>query len=193
MQHAIVTRLTEAEYLRGEEDGVIRHEYVAGQIFAMAGGSKAHNIISGNIFANLRDHLRGSPCRTYIADMKVQIEHAEGASYYYPDVVVSCAPLDTAHDAPANYLIAPILIVEVLSPGTESTDRREKMLAYARLASLREYLLVDSQIRRVEIYRKNMHGGWEVDIPAPEELVQLESVAIKLNFAEIYEESGIEL
>lgn len=134
MQHAKLNYLSEADYLRGEQDGTLWHEYVAGQVFAMAGASKSYNAISLNIAGRIRSHLRGSPCRTYMADMKVRIEHADGVSHYYPDVAVTCSQQDNNPSAPAHYLIEPSLIVEVLSPGTEAIDRREKLLAYAPLA-----------------------------------------------------------
>jgi Uma2 family endonuclease len=191
MQHARLSYLSEAEYLQGEEGTDVRHEYVAGQTFAMAGASKAHNAISLNLVGQIRSHLRGSPCRTYMADMKVRVEHADGVSHYYPDVVVTCSPQDTRPDAPTHYLLDPILVVEVLSAATESTDRREKMLAYGRLRGLKEYLLVDSQRQCVEIYRKNESGGWDVDIPAADETVNLSSINLELGFADIYEDSGV--
>ncbi len=191
MQHARLSYLSEAEYLQGEEGADIRHEYVAGQTFAMAGASKAYNAVSGNLFASLRSHMRGMPCRAYMADMKVRVEHADGVSHYYPDVVVTCSPRDTQPEAPANHLLDPILIVEVLSAATETTDRREKMLAYGKLRGLKEYLLVDSQRQSVEIYRKNESGGWDVDIPAADETVNLSSINLELGFAGIYEDSGV--
>ncbi|MFN3715830.1 MAG: Uma2 family endonuclease [Thiobacillus sp.] len=133
MKHALITQPSESDYLEGESVSAIRHEYVAGEVFAMAGGSKAHNTISGNVFALLRAALRGSDCQTFIADMRVRI--ATQSSYYYPDVTVTCAPGDLAADAPNDYIASPCLIVGVLSPTTEAIDRREKMLAYRQIGS----------------------------------------------------------
>lgn len=98
MHHATVLPVSEADYLAGEPLSEVRHEYVAGHIYAMAGAGKAHNTIALNIATRLRNHLRGTPCRSYIADMKVKVERA--SAFYYPDVVVTCSDRDTAADAP---------------------------------------------------------------------------------------------
>lgn len=186
MHHATVLPVTEADYLAAEPLSEIRHEYVAGQVYAMAGAGKAHNTIAGNLFSRLRNHLRGTPCRSYIADMKVKVEQA--CAYYYPAVVATCSARDTAPDAPKDYLTAPALIIKVLSGSTETIDRREKMRAYGTLESLREYVLVASATRQVEIYRKLSGGGWEQWILSPGEPVRLDSVNLDLTFEDIYED-----
>ena len=186
MQHATVALLTEADYLAGEPYSAIRHEYVDGYIYAMTGASKGHNTIVLNIATRLHAHLRGSPCRAYVADMRVRVETAR--AYYYPDVVVTCAGPDTAADAPSHYLTAPVLIAEILSETTETLDRREKMRAYAQLDSLREYLLVDSRSARAELYRTRPDGGWEQWIAAPGETLRLDSVGLDLAVADLYED-----
>jgi Uma2 family endonuclease len=190
MKHALITQLSEADYLAGEGASAIRHEYVAGEVFAMAGGSKAHNTISGNVFSLLRAALRGSGCQTFIADMRVRI--ATQSSYYYPDVVVTCAPGDLAADSPKDHIASPGLIVEVLSPTTEAIDRREKMLAYRQIESLREYVLVDQEQRWVEVYRRT-ESGWVADMYSPEDTVALNPSGAALDFhmAELYEGSGV--
>jgi Uma2 family endonuclease len=190
MQHAKLVPWSEAEYLRAEREAALRHEYVAGRIFAMAGGSKAHNTIAGNVFASLRAHLRGRPCRAFIADMKVRLESSR--SYYYPDVVATCHPKDTSPDGPVDYLTEPSLIIEVLSPSTETIDRREKLLAYAQLPAPLEYVLIDSAKRDVEIYRKDADGALVQEIPAQDETVNLDSVSLRLTFEAIYEDSGVD-
>lgn len=189
MKHATVPLLAEADYLSGEALSPIRHEYVAGVAYAMAGASKAHNIIALNIASRIRQHLRGSPCRSFIADMKVRV--GLGNAYYYPDVVVTCSGLDTAPDAPKDYLAAPALIVEVLSESTENIDRREKMQAYALLDSLQEYLLVDSRSRQAELYRKLPNGGWEQWIATPGDSLTLDSLGLELAVNEIYEDADL--
>ena len=188
MKHAIVPQLSQQEYLETERASQVRHEYVAGEIFAMAGGSKAHNIISGNVFALLRSKLRDSGCQTFIADMKVRI--ATQASYYYPDVAITCAPDDLASDSPKDYIESPVLLVEVLSPTTEAIDRREKMLAYRHIASLREYVLIDQERRWVEVYRRN-EAGWSADIFAPDDEITLESADMQISMDDLYEGSGV--
>jgi Uma2 family endonuclease len=181
--------LDEASYLEAERAAAVKHEYVAGAVFAMAGASKTHGLLAGNAFFALRAHLRGGPCRTWVADMKVRI--AAASAYYYPDVVVSCDARDLAADAPQDYLEAPRLIVEVLSPATETIDRREKLIAYRRLDSLQEYVLIDQGRRWVEVYRR-MAGGWSQDIYSGEEVVALASVGLMLPMGELYADSGVE-
>ena len=119
-----------------ERDSPVRHEYVGGMVHAMTGASRRHNRISLNIARKLADAAEGTPCRVYISDMKVLTPDDLG---YYPDVMVACgsAPED-------EYLETdPCLIVEVLSPNTESKDRREKLVAYMKIPSLRTYLILD--------------------------------------------------
>jgi Uma2 family endonuclease len=198
MKHAVMTQLSEADYLDGEGASPIRHEYVAGEVFAMAGASKAHNIISGNVFVLLRAALRGSGCQTFMADMRVRI--AAQSSYYYPDVVVTCAPGDLASDAPKDHIESPGLIVEVLSPGTEAIDRREKMLAYRHIESLREYVLIDQERRWVEVYRR-AGSGWVADLYSPGDTITLnpgtlnpatlDTANLNVSMDDVYEGSGI--
>lgn len=180
--------LSEAEYLAGEQLPGPRHEYVAGEIFAMAGASKRHGTISGNLFAALRSHLRGTPCRSWMADMKVQVSAAN--AYYYPDVVASCSEADRAPDSPSDFLLAPMLIVEVLSPSTASTDRREKLLNYRKLPSLQEYLLVDQERQWIELYRRDV-DGWLHQTATASESIHLQSVDLTLTAAEVYEDADV--
>lgn len=189
MKHAIVSNLDEADYLAGETRSDIRHEYVDGHVYAMAGASKTHNIIAGNIFSRLRQHLRGSPCRAFVADMKVKIEASR--AYYYPDVVVTCSEEDTTDTAPRDVLTAPSLIVEVLSESTENTDRREKMRAYGLLDSLEEYLLVDSRKALAELFRKRAEGGWEHWVMTPGDTLNLASVGLDIAVVDLYEDAGL--
>lgn len=143
----------------------------------MAGGSKAHNIISLNIATLLRSKLRGSGCQTLMADMRVRI--AAQSSYYYPDVAITCAPADLAADSPTDFIASPCLIVEVLLPTTEAIDRREKMLAYRQIESLREYVPIDQDQRWVEVYRRT-ESGWMADMYSPEDTVTLNPGAATL-------------
>lgn len=142
------------EYLQGEPASDIRHEYVAGQVFAMAGAGENHNRIAGNVFFHLRAAARGKPCGVFISDMKVRVKQQD--AYYYPDVLVACDPLDTE----ALYKESPCLIAEVLSPATETIDRREKLHAYRTLPSLRYYLLVAQEQRRIECYFRDDGERW---------------------------------
>jgi len=139
------------DYLEGEKDGETRHEYVAGQVYAMTGASRHHGLITGALFAALRPEARARECQLFTNEMKVHVHHAGDDAFYYPDLVLTCDPDDRAD----YYIQHPCLIVEVLSETTERIDRREKLFAYtAGLPSLREYLLVAQDRRQVDLYRR---------------------------------------
>lgn len=125
------TYLSAKQYLQKEETSDIKHEYIDGQIYAMAGASDRQVTIAGNLFALLRSHVRGSGCRVYISDMKVRIESLN--RFYYPDILVTCDERD--RETPA-YKQFPKLIVEVLSDSTEAFDRGDKFADYQQIESL---------------------------------------------------------
>ncbi len=176
--------ITVEEYLKLEQDAEIRHEYVAGQIYAMAGASEAHNLIVGNIFALLRPHLRGSSCRTFVSDMKVKVKMQQADIFYYPDLLVTCDPNDNKKYFKTN----PSLIVEVLSDSTQTTDRREKRINYQTLESLQEYVLVSQDEIKVEIYRRDKNNNWTVETLGKDNDLSLNSVGLTLTMADIYED-----
>lgn len=188
MGEAQLSIISEADYLAGEDLPGPRHEYLRGAIYAMSGASKAHGIIAGNVFVHLRSHLRGSPCRTWMADMKVQVSTA--GAYYYPDIVVTCSAADLAADAPKNYLQAPQIIVEVLSTSTEKVDRREKWLNYRQLPSLQEYILIDQDRQWVEVFRR-ADNGWLHEISTPGEMLTLRSIDLSISLNEVYEDAAV--
>jgi len=132
--------ISEEEYLHLEARSPVRHEYVSGEVFAMTGGTLRHNAIAVNLVAALRAHLRNTPCRVFINDVSVRV--AKANAYYYPDLLVSCGREAQALDLESGEVEDAALIIEVLSEGTEATDRREKLLAYRTLASLSEYALI---------------------------------------------------
>ncbi len=182
MSNPMLSRLSEQDYLHGELSSDIRHEYVDGEAYAMAGAGEAHNLIAGNIFAKLRDFARGGPCRVFISDMKLHVQTWK--AYYYPDIMVTCDPSDSH----SHFKERPSLVVEVLSPSTESTDRREKMLAYRTLPSLREYVLVATDKQHVEHYHRDEHDEWRLASVSQAEPLLLESVGASLTLEEIYED-----
>jgi Uma2 family endonuclease len=179
--------LTEQEYLESEPRSPVKREYVAGRVFAMVGVSRTHNLAAGNIYARLKTHLAGGPCRVFIADIRVRVQRAQ--AYYYPDVVVTCDAADTDE----YQVTRPILIVEVLSPATEGIDRREKLLAYQTLDSLKEYVLVSQDRRRVEVVRRGEDLAWwqeTADAEGDTAGIRLESVGLSLTLGQIYEGIG---
>ena len=184
------TPLSEDEYLRLEVQSPVRHEYVNGEIFAMTGATLRHAAIAGNIFAALRTHLRNTPCRAFINDVRVRVKRQN--AFYYPDLVVSCGPHMQALDAKTSTIEDPVLIVEVLSVTTEGTDRREKLLAYRTLSSLQEYVLVSQEQAHVEIHRRRGDVGWERIEYSGIEPVQFVSVELTVDMRDIYEGVALE-
>ena len=182
MEAVKIPHYSVAEYLAFERDGEARHEYFKGEIVAMTGASAAHNVIAGNLFAALHGHLRNSPCRVFMSDMKLRVEAAD--CFFYPDLMVCCG--DTPADQQRYYFDDARLVVEVLSDSTESRDREFKRLAYQHLPDLREYLLVRQDSPSVTLYRR-LTDGWERRIHGRGETVQLASIDLDLPVAAIYE------
>lgn len=169
--------LSEQEYLAGEQQSTIKHEFVAGEVFAMVGASSAHNWISLNIASALRTHLKGKPCRPYINDMKVKVAE----NFYYPDVVVDCS--DISNDA--YFVETPILIVEVLSASTRNYDKTFKLQEYQKIPTLQEYVMIEQQTQRVEVISRL--DGWQPHYYEAQESFVLQSVGLNLSVAEVYE------
>ena len=136
-----IQKLDFESYLDWESGQSDKHEFVAGEVFAMGGARRAHVTVAGNIFAALKSHLRGGPCRAYMSDMKLRVAEADAG--FYPDVMVSC---DARDHAAEQYLQHPTLVVEVLSDGTAAFDRGDKFAAYRRLQS-REFRARPIRIR----------------------------------------------
>ena len=176
--------LTPDEYLQMEDMGNIKHEYVDGRVYAMAGASDPHVTIAGNLFALLRSHVRGSGCRVYIADMKARIESLN--RFYYPDVMVTC---DARDQETSTYKRFPCLIVEVLSDSTEAFDRGDKFIDYQELESLREYVLFNTKRQRVECFRRNEQGLWVLQSYTPQQTsLRLDSVDFEGTLEALYED-----
>ncbi|MEC4895097.1 MAG: Uma2 family endonuclease [Oscillatoria sp. PMC 1051.18] len=181
--------ITSEEYLHMEEKSPIKHEYIDGEVYAMAGASDVHITISLNLASLLRNHVRGTGCRVYISDMKARIETKN--RFYYPDVIVTC---DERDQETTNYKSFPCLIVEVLSDSTEAFDRGDKFADYQTLASLQEYVLINSKRQRVECFRRGDNGLWILQFYTEEESVfQLKSVDFEGSLASLYEDVSFEL
>ncbi|MCX7839692.1 MAG: Uma2 family endonuclease [Anaerolineae bacterium] len=177
---------TPEEYLAMEEKADHKSEYFQGEIFALAGGSSNHNLITGNTYTALRLVLKGKPCRVYISDMRLLVKR--NGLYTYPDVMVVCGQvefLEGRNDTITN----PIVIVEVLSPSTYNYDRVKKFALYKQLDSLREYLLVDSEQVHVTLLRRLESGLWTIEMYDDREaIVRLESLGCEISVAAMYEQ-----
>ncbi len=173
--------LTVEDYLSGEADGELRHEYIGGQVYAMTGASRTHALIVSNLVATLRPLVRGRGCQLFANDMKVRLRIADQDIFYYPDLLLGCDPSDRE----THYATKPCVIVEVLSDATERIDRREKFLAYTTLPSLQDYLLVAQSQRAAWHYRRS--GDWAAEVFA-EGVLTLDCLGLELPVASIYEE-----
>lgn len=175
--------MTPDEYLAFEERQVGRHEYIRGEVFAMAGATLRHNDVTFNVAVAIRAHLRasGGACRQYGMDVKLRIEAAN--AFFYPDAFVVC---DEASGSETQVTDAR-LVVEVLSASTEAYDRGDKFAEYRKLASLQEYVLIDSRRRRVDTYRREADGTWILTPYDGEGTVQFVSVNLALSMDAIYD------
>lgn len=147
--------MSRSEFLAWEHEQLEKHEFWQGEVFAMTGARQAHVMVAGNVFALLKSHLRGKPCRAYISDMQLEVEAADAV--YYPDVVVSCDPADLLAE---RVLRRPTVLIEVLSDSTAAYDRGVKFAAYRKLPSLKEYVLIDPERRTLEIFRRTEQDDW---------------------------------
>jgi Uma2 family endonuclease len=179
------TYVTAEEYLAYERRAEYKNEYFDGEVFAMTGASRRHNLISLNIGAELREQLRGQVCETYVTDMRVRIPAAN--IYTYPDVVAVCGE-PKFEDAELDTLINPVLLVEVLSKSTEAYDRLIKFEYYRTLESLTEYLLVSQDEAHITQHVKQDDARWLLtDIRGLSSRVELASVPCILALNEIYD------
>jgi Uma2 family endonuclease len=178
--------ITPEQYLELEEKSPIKHEYIDGEVYAMAGASDAHVTISLSLSSQLLNHLRGSGCRVYMSDMKVKIKTLN--RFYYPDVMVTCHPQDQNTD---NYKQFPTLIVEVLSPSTEGFDRGDKFTDYQQIETLQEYVLINTKKARVEIFRRNEQGLWTLQYYDEQTEYQLQSINFIGQISTVYEDVNL--
>jgi Uma2 family endonuclease len=175
-------KLTPEEYFDWEEQQQIRHEYIDGEIYAMTGGTLNHSEIAINFSSIIRVHLRGSGCRVFNSDARVNIYKSN--DYVYPDVSVSC---DERDRSATKFLSHPCLIIEVLSASTEAYDRGDKFGLYRRSPSLQDYVLVSTNKIAINIYHKNDRDRWEISSYAAGDLVELGCINLTLPIEEIFE------
>lgn len=176
-------RWTVEEYLAFERESDEKHEFIDGEIYAMSGASRKHNLIAGNTFANLHAQLLSSPCEIYMGDMRVKMK---AQNYTYPDLAVVC---DTPKFelAQVDTLINPTLMVEVLSPSTERYDRGRKFELYRSLASMQEYVLIAQDRVHVERYVRQSDNTWVFsELDAVDDRLALSSIGCTLALVDIY-------
>jgi Uma2 family endonuclease len=180
------TRLSFDDWLAIERTATDqRSEYVAGEVFAMAGGTEEHNLIVANLVRELGNQLKGRPCRVYPSDMKVHIAAADLGAY--PDVMVICGERQF-HDARRDVVTNPTLIVEVLSESTEAYDRGEKFRHYRSLESLQAYLLLSQTQMQAELFVRQPDGAWSLrSYQDSETMIPLSVIDAELALAEVYD------
>jgi Uma2 family endonuclease len=183
MTAAAPLRMTYAEYLAAEETSPVKHEFLDGVAYAMAGGTIEHAALSASVIGLLTRALSGRPCRVFSSDARVRVL-ATGLSTY-PDVTVVCGKLEVDAEDP-HAIVNPVLLVEVLSDSTEAADRGEKAAHYRRIPSLRELVLVSQRGPRIEVQRRSDAGHWELFEAGPGERAVLASVGCELEVDAVY-------
>lgn len=172
------------EYLELEENSAVKHEYIDGHVYAMAGGTVDHGDIAVNVVAALRPLLRGGPCRVRNSDVKVRLGPRR---FVYPDVSVSCDERDQANGR-ARFVSHPRLVIEVLSPTTADYDRSDKFEMYRAVAALEEYVLISADRQAVEVRTRQANGTWQRPTFGPDEDVVLSTIAVTVPIAVVYED-----
>ena len=178
-------RYTVEEYLDFERASPTKHEYLAGDIYAMVGASEPHVLIVSNLIFLLRLRFRGRPCKVYANDLRLKV--SQTGLYTYPDVIAICGEVklsDSHHDMIEN----PQVVIEVLSPSTEEYDRGEKLDHYKQIESLTDALLVAQDVRRVEHHARQPDGSWRRSEVAGSGVISLPSIGCDLPLAEIYDQ-----
>ena len=171
------------DYIEAERVAELRHEYVDGHVYAMAGASDDHNRIAGNIFRELSNAFRGRRCEPFINDMKVKIPPAFADVYYYPDVFVVCDPADNAK----YHRERPSVILEVISPDTERIDRREKSIVYRSIPELTAYVIVEQDRIAMTVLRRS-ESGWQSEVlEGPGAVLELPGIGVEIPLERIYE------
>ena len=173
-------QVNEAEYLQGELLAETKREYIDGEVYAMAGASENHNLLSVNILTELKNRLKGTSCRTFMADMKVKV----GSSFFYPDVMVVCQEDNDSE----YYKKAPVIIVEVLSKSTRRFDQTDKRLRCQKIPTLEEYVLIEQDKGEIQVFSKKdqqqsfyYYLGDEITFSSLDVTVRVEDIYYQVN------------
>ena len=169
--------IAEKDYLAGELQSEVRHEYIDGQVYAMSGAHKDHNRIAGEGFRILANHLQDNPCQPYASDMKVKVDK----SFFYPDVMVDCSGKEEDY-----YTEFPTIIVEVLSKSTRQHDKTFKRQAYFQIPSLQEYILIEQDFVEIERWYKTQDNHWEQSVHYLGDDITFASLNLTVTVEDIY-------
>lgn len=173
--------ITAEDYLAREEVSPVRHEFANGVLYAMVGGTERHHLIAGNLFFALRSRLPAG-CRPFMADVKLRILSNRSEYFYYPDCMVCCGPSDQSQVWRDN----PLVLGEVLSPSTERIDRQEKFSAYTQVPTLREFLLIEQSMQRVELFQRD--NGWQREVLGVGDRLRLASIDFEIGLDALYQD-----
>ena len=176
------------DYLSVEEMSAVRHEFLDGEILAIAGGTPEHAALSAAALIVLGRRLEGQACRPYSADLRIRVV-ATGLATYADAAVICGEPI--RDPASPTHVTNPIVIVEVLSPSTEAYDRGEKREHYQQVASLREYLLVAQDRREIEVHARTAGGLWQRSVHRAGQTVDLPSIGVRFTVDELYTAAGV--
>ncbi|MBO9565627.1 MAG: Uma2 family endonuclease [Niastella sp.] len=182
-------KYTIEEYLESEAKSDIKREYYKGELFAMSGATLPHNIITVNLLISLGILLNGKSCRPFNSDLRIHIP--ENTLFTYPDISIICGKPETLNDDNFNAL-NPTILVEVLSPSTKAYDRTKKFDLYKDIPTLKEYILVDSQSIKVEVWRIDQTNRWTLqEYKTQEEILEFKSVGVTMLLMKIYEDTDL--
>ncbi len=173
-------KISVADYIEGEKISETRHEYFDGDVFAMAGASKRHDRIWFKLARMIGAHLDGNDCEPFSHDVKLYIKHLN--RFYYPDLVVVCGD----DDENEYYVTRPTVIIEVASPSTALTDKREKWFVYQDIESLKEYAMIEQDTEHAELYRRRDDGLWSWIVFETDEELELDSIKFKMPMRDLY-------
>jgi Uma2 family endonuclease len=172
------------EYLAFERSSQEKHEYYKGEVFAMSGAGRRHNIIFSNLFGELVLKLKGKSCFPFGSDMRLNIP--QNTLFTYPDISIYCGALND--DLERDNAINPTVLIEILSPSTQNYDRGDKFKLYRDVPTLKEYILVDTESIFIEAFRINQSGHWELEeYKSPDQTLSFPSLSITVALKEIYQ------
>ena len=181
--------VTTAEYLAAERAAEEKHEYYDGQVLAISGASAKHNLIASNLVGSISAFLKGKHCRILFSEMRVSTLHQD--AYMYPDALIVCGELRLEDDK-FDTLLNPSFIFEILSPSTRSIDKGRKFFFYRQMASLQEYIMVDSLKKFIQLARKQTDGSWMFeDISDTSASLFIRTINFTLTLQEIYSDTGL--
>jgi Uma2 family endonuclease len=182
-------RYTYADYVALERESSTKHEFLDGEIYAMAGGSEEHSALAAEVLRVLGNGIGDRPCRVHTSDLRIYVEAAGFATF--PDGSVVCGPLEQHGPSPKATALNPSVLLEVTSDSSEEYDNTEKLACYLSIPSLREYIVVSHRERRITVHARSEGGSWEKRVAIAGGRVLVASVPAELNVDEIYRGSAI--